>query len=92
VGRKPKPAPEPIEPPKKPPPFIEWPGGTPRLCGNCDHFEVPPAAGKKGGCHNLISGTMFVRAVDKACPNGFYPDVDRFPLHVRMGIVPAAKE
>lgn len=74
---------------KKPVPFIEHPGGTPRFCGNCDHFELPPHEGKKGQCHNMISGSMYVAARDKACSNGFYPDVERFPLHVRMGIVPA---
>lgn len=79
-------------PTKKPARLIEFPGGTPRLCGNCDHFEAPTEKGKKGSCHNLISGTMFVRAVDKACPNGFYPDIVRFPIHVLMGIKPAKED
>jgi len=80
---------EAMAPVKKPAPFIEWPGGTPRFCGNCDHLELPGDGERRGHCHNLISGSWRVGEKDDACPNGFYPDVERFPLHVRLGIVPA---
>lgn len=83
--------PDPIlsEPVKKLAPLIEYPGGTPRLCGNCQYFKQGTPIEKRGHCHNLISGNWRVNDVDTACRNGFYPDVVRFPIHVLMGIVPA---
>lgn len=76
-----KPA-EPIE-------ALHWVGEPKRLCGNCEHYERLKAGKSVGKCHNGISQRFKTSAGDSACLRGFYPDVERFPLHERLGIKPA---
>lgn len=66
---------------------LHWVGEPDRICGNCDHFRRTKLAA--GQCRNGISSRFSTSARDKACMRGFYPDTQRFPLHVRLGIVPA---
>lgn len=79
---------EPAAPLKLPLEQIHWIGEPELRCGNCQHFKKRTAK-ERGDCHNLISGNWRVWPADAVCKRGWYPDVDRFPIHVLMGIRPA---
>lgn len=68
-------------PEQKPPPEpINWHGQPERICGNCQHYRASKTARNRGDCHNLISGRWSCGPGDSACPRGWYPAVDRWPI------------
>lgn len=71
--------------PKKPPEPIHWHGEPERKCGNCQHWRRLETERHMGNCHNLISNLARTRETSN-CARGWYPDVERFPIHKQFGV------